>query len=94
MISKCNEDYCPGWLGAMVIGIAMWVALTFMAIKDAHSEVIVSFERELPEKTFHFKRTFEDRDAFEMWLLTRLETEGCDPYLKHMLIEFKPTAEI
>lgn len=60
----------------------------------AMAEVIVSFERELPTETKVFKRIFEDREAFEMWLAMRLEGKGCDPYLKYMLIEFKPNSTI
>ena len=62
---------------------------TLMGIGIAQAEVIVSFERELPNETFHFTRIFEDKDAFEMWLADRLETKGCDPYLNNMNIQFK-----
>jgi hypothetical protein len=63
------------------------IAFTF---GPAHAqEVVVEFDRELPFKSYHFTRTFEDKDEFEMWLATRLEDKGCDPYLKSMKIKFK-----
>jgi len=67
----------------------LFTVLTLMT-SVANAEVVVSFERELPNKTVEFQRVFEDKDAFEMWLQDRLETKGCDPYLKNMRIDFKP----
>lgn len=88
--TSCNEKNCPGWLSTLVIGAVMFVTVMFGFVTDANAqEVVVSFERELPFKTYEFTRTFEDKDAFEMWLMTRLEDKGCDPYLKSMHIEFK-----
>jgi len=92
--SSCNEKNCPGWLGAIVAGMLMYFAVTFMWITDAHAEevsqeVVVTFDRELPFKSYQFTRTFEDKEAFEMWLALRLEDKGCDPYLKSMHIQFK-----
>ena len=72
-----------------ILGTVFVIVLTFV-VYTAQAEVIVSFERELPNKTVEFKRVFEDKDAFEMWLQDRLETKGCDPYLKNMSIDFKP----
>ena len=89
--SNCNQKNCPGWLPAVVAGMAMFLFVGLSAFNDAHAEVVVSFERELPNETFHFTRTFEDKDAFEMWLADRLETKGCDPYVKNMNIQFKPS---
>jgi len=57
-------------------------------------EVVVTFNRELPNKSVEFTRTFEDKDSFELWLADRLETKGCDPYLTDMKIQFKPQEEI
>jgi len=87
--SNCTNKSCPGWLGALIVGMMAYVVITIMFMKDVMAqEVVVSFERELPYKTFYFTRTFEDKDAFEMWLSDRLETKGCDPYLKNMNINF------
>jgi hypothetical protein len=88
--SSCNEKNCPGWLGTMVIGIVAYVLVTIMFMKDVMAqEVVVTFNRELPFKSYEFTRTFEDKEAFEMWLALRLEDKGCDPYLKSMHIQFK-----
>jgi len=93
--SSCNEKNCPGWAAALLMGVIAYVVVAVMFIKDVYAgPVVVSFERELPNETFYFKGTFEDKDSFEMWLMTRLEDKGCDPYLKNMLIEFKPTEEV
>jgi len=87
---NCNENNCPGWLSVMVLGIIGYVFVTVMFIKDVMAqEVVVTFDRELPFKSYEFTRTFEDKDAFEMWLQARLEDQGCDPYLKSMHIQFK-----
>ena len=72
-----------GWYWLILVVLALFV-------NSAFAEVVVSFERELPNKTVEFKRVFEDKDAFEMCLQDRLETKGCDPYLKNMSIDFKP----
>jgi len=90
-IKNCDENKCPGWLAALVIGMLAYVFISIMFIRDVMAEVVVSFERELPNETFYFTRTFEDKDAFEMWLSDRLETKGCDPYVKNMNIQFKPS---
>jgi len=87
---NCNENNCPGWFSVMVLGIIGYVFVTVMFIKDVMAqEVVVTFDRELPFKSYEFTRTFEDKDAFEMWLQARLEDQGCDPYLKSMHIQFK-----
>ena len=88
--TSCNEKNCPGWVAALVVGMFAYFAVTVMFIKDVYAqEVVVTFDRELPFKSYQFTRTFEDKDAFEMWLMTRLEDKGCDPYLKSMNIQFK-----
>ena len=92
--TSCNEKNCPRALGVMLVGLVMFVTVMFGFVTDANAEVVVSFERELPNKTVNFKRTFEDKDSFEMWLSARLEDKGCDPYLKYMLIDFKPEETI
>ena len=93
--TSCNEKNCPGALGVMLIGLVMFVTVMFGFVTDAQAgEVVVTFNRELPNKSVEFSRTFEDKDAFEMWLADRLETKGCDPYLTDMKIQFKPQEEI
>ena len=88
--TSCNEKNCPGWLSVMILGIIGYVFMTVMFWKDVMAEeVVVTFDRELPFQSYHFTRTFEDKDAFEMWLQSRLEDKGCDPYLKSMHIQFK-----
>ena len=93
--TSCNETNCPGALGVMLIGLVMFVTVMFGFVTDAQAgEVVVTFNRELPNKSVEFSRTFEDKDSFEMWLADRLETKGCDPYLTDMKIQFKPQEEI
>ena len=86
MINKCNEEYCPGWIFALAIGITMYAVTTFMWITDAHAGVRVEMTRELPDETQHIVRTFEDKEDFEMWLGLKMENEGCDPYVTQMNI--------
>lgn len=87
---NCNEKNCPGWFSVMILGIIGYVFVTVMFMKDVMAqEVVVTFDRELPFESYEFTRTFEDKDAFEMWLQSRLEDKGCDPYLKSMHIQFK-----
>ena len=71
--------------------IAIFVALTTVGTAQAYDgEVVVTFNRELPDGVYNFTRVYEDKDAFEMWLADRLEGKGCDPYLTDMKIQFKP----
>ena len=71
--------------------IAIFIALTAVGTAQAYDgEVVVTFNRELPDGTYNFTRVYEDKDAFEMWLADRLEGKGCDPYLTDMKIQFKP----
>ena len=90
---SCNEKNCQGAFNVMLIGLVMFVTVMFGFVTDARAydgEVVVSFNRELPFGTYNFTRTYEDKDAFEMWLADRLEGKGCDPYLTDMKIQFKP----
>jgi len=93
--TSCNEKNCPGALSVMLIGLVMFVTVMFGFVTDAQAgEVVVTFNRELPDKSVEFTRTFEDKDDFEMWLANRLEGPGCDPYLTDMKIQFKQNEEI
>lgn len=75
--------------------IAMFVALTTVGTAQAYDgEVVVTFNRELPDGVYNFTRVYEDKDAFEMWLQDRLEAKGCDPYLTDMKIQFKPRSPL
>jgi hypothetical protein len=92
--NKCNEKNCPGWLPAIIAGAVMILFVALSAINEAKAnEVVVTFNRELPFKSYEFTRTFEDKESFEMWLAMRLEDKGCDPYLTDMNIQFKPRKE-
>lgn len=71
----------------MPLLFVMWGAV-FLVRPLYAAPVTVEFERELPYATVQFQRTFEDVDAFEMWLADRIERKGCDPYLKTMKITF------
>ena len=91
---SCNEKNCPGWMPALVAGLAMILFVGLSAFNEAKAdEVVVTFNRELPFKSYEFTRTFEDKESFEMWLAMRLEDKGCDPYLTDMKIQFKPRKE-
>ena len=93
--NKCNDKNCPGWVPALVAGLVMILFVAMSAINEAKAgEVVVTFNRELPDKSVEFTRTFEDKDDFEMWLANRLEGPGCDPYLTDMKIQFKQNEEI
>ena len=93
--TSCNEKNCPGALGVMLVGLVMFVTVMFGFVTDAQAgEVVVTFNRELPDKSVEFTRTFTDKDDFEMWLANRLEGPGCDPYLTDMKIQFKQNEEI
>jgi hypothetical protein len=77
-----------------VAGLAMILFVGLSAFNEAKAdEVVVTFNRELPFKSYEFTRTFEDKESFEMWLAMRLEDKGCDPYLTDMKIQFKPRKE-
>ena len=92
--TSCNEKNCPGALATMLVGLVMFVTVMFGFVTDAQAgEVVVTFNRELPFKSYEFTRTFEDKESFEMWLAMRLEDKGCDPYLTDMHIQFKPRKE-
>ena len=93
-MKKCDDD-CkfPGWLATIGVGLVMFVVVMILFATDARAydgEVVVTFNRELPDGVYNFTRVYEDKDAFEMWLQDRLETKGCDPYLTDMKIQFKP----
>jgi len=91
---SCNEKNCPGWALALGIGLSMILLVVLSAFNEAKAdEVVVTFNRELPFKSYEFTRTFEDKESFEMWLAMRLEDKGCDPYLTDMKIQFKPRKE-
>ena len=93
--TSCNEKNCPGALSVMLVGLVMFVTVMFGFVTDAQAgEVVVTFNRELPDKSVEFSRTFTDKDDFEMWLANRLEGPGCDPYLTDMKIQFKQNEEI
>jgi hypothetical protein len=70
------------------------IVATLLLSTPAFAEVVVTFNRELPNETVEFSRTFQDKDDFEMWLQNRLEGPGCDPYLKDMRIQFKTKQEL
>jgi hypothetical protein len=74
-------------LTAGFILFMVWV-LAFLVRPAYAAPVTVYFERDLPHANVKFQRTFEDIDAFEMWLADRIDRKGCDPYLKKMVIEF------
>jgi hypothetical protein len=85
--TSCNEKNCPGWVPAVVAGLAMIVFVLFTAINDAHAgEVRVEITRELPEEKQLVVQHFYDEDSFAMWMVSKLEDDGCDPYVSEIKI--------
>ena len=85
--SSCNEKNCPGWLAAMVVGMVMYFVVTIMWISEATAgEVRVEITRELPEEKQLVVQHFYDEDSFAMWMVSKLEDEGCDPYVSEIKI--------
>ena len=82
---KRNETRGRIWAVIMISIFVFGIAISMNANAD---EVVVTFKRELPFKSYEFTRTFEDKDAFEMWMAMRLEGKGCDPYLSKIVIDF------
>ena len=94
--SSCNEKNCPGWLGAMIVGIVMYFAVTVMWITDAHAgQVRVEITRELPEEKQMIVQEFPDEELFQMWMGGKMEGEGCDPYVTEIRIfrNYQPKQE-
>jgi hypothetical protein len=85
--TSCNEKNCPGWVPAIVAGVVMIVMVLVGAINDAHAgEVRVEITRELPEEKQLVVQHFYDEDSFMMWMASKMEGEGCDPYVSEIKI--------
>jgi hypothetical protein len=85
--TSCNENNCPGWLAAMAVGMVMYFVVTIMWISEATAgEVRVEITRELPEEKQLVVQHFYDEDSFMMWMATKMEGEGCDPYVSEIKI--------
>jgi hypothetical protein len=85
--SSCNENSCPGWLAAMIVGIVGYIVVTVMFLNDVMAgEVRVEITRELPEEKQLVVQHFYDEDSFMMWMATKMEGEGCDPYVSEIKV--------
>ena len=85
--SSCNEKNCPGWVAALVVGMVMYFVVTIMWISEATAgEVRVEITRELPEEKQLVVQHFYDEDSFMMWMGSKMEGEGCDPYVSEIKI--------
>jgi hypothetical protein len=86
--SNCNTKNCPGAGIAIVAGILMMIAVTvFGVVTDAHAgEVRVEITRELPDEKQLVVQQFHDEDSFAMWMVDKLDGEGCDPYVSDIRI--------
>jgi len=85
--TSCNEKNCPGWVAALVVGMVMYFVVTIMWISEATAgEVRVEITRELPEEKQLVVQHFYDEDSFMMWMGSKREGEGCDPYVTHINI--------
>jgi len=56
----------------------------------AYSDVRVEITRDLVDQKQIVVQQFHDMDAFEMWMVNRLETQGCDPYVTSVVISINP----
>ena len=85
--TSCNEKNCPGWVAALVVGMVMYFVVTIMWISEATAgEVRVEITRELPEEKQLVVQHFYDEDSFMMWMGSKMEGEGCDPYVSEIKI--------
>jgi len=95
--TSCNDNNCPGWLAAMIVGLIGYIFVTVMFWKDVHAgEVRVEITRELPEETQHVVQHFYDEDSFQMWMGGKMEGEGCDPYVTEIRIfrNYQPEGDL
>jgi hypothetical protein len=85
--SNCEDNKCPGWLAVMILGLVGYIFVTVMFWKDVYAgEVRVEITRELPEEKQLVVQHFYDEDSFMMWMATKMEGEGCDPYVSEIKI--------
>jgi len=85
--TSCNEKNCPGWKAALMAGVVMIVMVLGGLISDSHAgEVRVEITRELPEEKQLVVQHFYDEDTFMMWMASKMEGEGCDPYVSEIKI--------
>ena len=85
--TSCNEKNCPGWVAALAVGMVMYFVVTIMWISEATAgEVRVEITRELPEEKQLVVQHFYDEDSFMMWMATKMDGEGCDPYVSEIKI--------
>ena len=85
--SSCNENNCPGWAAVLLLGVIAYIVMTVMFFKDAMAgEVRVEITRELPEEKQLVVQHFYDEDSFMMWMATKMDGEGCDPYVSEIKI--------
>jgi len=85
MFSNCNEKSCPGWMGAMIIGMIAYIVMTVMFIRDVRADVRVEITRELPNEKQLVVQQFDDEESFQMWMAMKME-DGCDPYVSNINI--------
>jgi hypothetical protein len=86
--SNCNTKNCPGAGLAIIASVLMMiVVMVFGFVNDAHAgEVRVEITRELPEERQLVVQHFYDEDSFMMWMGSKMEGEGCDPYVTNINI--------
>ena len=85
--TSCNEKNCSGWKAALMAGVVMIVLVLAGAISDAYAgEVRVEITRELPNEKQLVVQHFYDEDSFMMWMASKMEGEGCDPYVSEIKI--------
>jgi hypothetical protein len=86
--NNCNEKNCPGAGIAILVGfVFMFLVSVFGIVSDAQAgEVRVEITRELPEERQLVVQHFYDEDSFMMWMGSKMEGEGCDPYVTNINI--------
>ena len=82
-----KKSLCAGVIYASIAGGFLYASI-------ANADVRVEIQRELPNETQTIVQEFHDQDSFEMWMLNRLETKGCDPYVTEINIKINNGAKL
>jgi flagellar biosynthesis regulator FlbT len=93
--SSCNENNCPGWIAALIVGMIGYFIVTIMFINEAMADVRVEITRELPEEKQLVVQQFDDEEMFQMWMATKME-DSCDPYVSEIKIirNYQPNQDV
>jgi hypothetical protein len=70
-------------IGIVLLAIG---AMIMLVLPASAGEVRVEITRELPNEKQLVVQHFYDEDSFMMWMATKMEGEGCDPYVSEIKI--------